>query len=586
MSDAAVHGKSYGEIVLSAFRKNRTARAALWVSVVMLIISALTPLLANDRPFFFRGAMPGEYQKSFNQVTKGAFFNILGLPGRLKEESGKLASRSATESEFLKRVTEEEARRIYPAFSRLHKHYESLPEQRGRWASHDVSVAEMLAEMTAQEKGPFEAAIQRVMTDLPSTYQGLLQDALAGFDLKLRELADQLDAPLAAQAAAIAGRFRSAVGEGYLTATEDRRPAMRAVLDDLKITLDPKKASLREKTRYPLLDSLNGLDVFFILLTLAGLVGFGPLSWGRLKRIVPLERRWGITWLLILAPSFILAVAWEIAHDVKFQSVSYKKGVQEGSILISSSLWPPLRYRYDEVPEVKPGIQYPSPPDREHVFGTDFMGRDLFSRMLWGSRISLSIGFVSTAIAVAIGIILGALAGFYRGIVDMILSRIIEIMLCFPSFFVILAVIAFLPPSIFNVMIVLGLFGWMGIARLQRSEFLRLMGQDFVVAARALGATDARNIFRHILPNGLGPVLVSASFGIAGAMLTESGLSYLGFGVQEPATSWGQILYTGRSQLDKWWTFTIPGAAIFLAVTCYNLVGDGIRDAVDPRLKT
>src|SRR5439155_26250193 len=126
----------------------------------------------------------------------------------------------------------------------------------------------------------------------------------------------------------------------------------------------------------------------------------------------------------------------------------------------------------------------------------------------------------------------------------------------------------------------LGIFGWMGIARLQRGEYFRLMGNDFVVSARALGATNRRVMFRHVLPNALAPVLVSASFGIASAMLTESGLSFLGFGVQEPATSWGQILYTGRSQLDKWWTFLTPGFAIFLAVTCYNLVGDGIRDAV------
>jgi peptide/nickel transport system permease protein len=253
---------------------------------------------------------------------------------------------------------------------------------------------------------------------------------------------------------------------------------------------------------------------------------------------------------------------------------------------MTSALWPPVRYRYDEVPEVKGQSQFPTPPDSVHPLGTDFMGRDLLSRMLWGSRISLSIGFVSTAISITLGVLLGALAGYYRGFVDIALSRVIEIMICFPSFFIILAVVAFLPPSIFYVMLVLGLFGWMGVARLQRGEFFRLMGQDFVVAARALGATNPRTMFRHVLPNGLAPVLVSASFGIASAMLTESGLSFLGFGVQEPATSWGQILYTGRTQLQHWWTFVIPGAAIFVAVTCYNLVGDGIRDAVDPRLKT
>ena len=218
------------------------------------------------------------------------------------------------------------------------------------------------------------------------------------------------------------------------------------------------------------------------------------------------------------------------------------------------------------------------------------MGRDLLARMLWGSRISLSIGFSSTLIAVAIGVFAGALAGYFGGWVDLAISRLIEIMICFPRLFIILAIVAFLPPNIFYVMLALGLFGWMGIARLQRSEFLRLRHLDFVSAARALGASSARVIFRHVLPNAIGPVLVTASFSIASAMLTESALSFLGLGVQEPDTSWGQILQTGRTEVlqqgQNWWTYTIPGAAIFLAVTCYNLVGDGIRDAVDPRLKT
>jgi len=192
--------------------------------------------------------------------------------------------------------------------------------------------------------------------------------------------------------------------------------------------------------------------------------------------------------------------------------------------------------------------------------------------------------------SIAIGIVLGALAGFFGGWVDMALSRFIEIMICFPRFFIILAVVAFLPPNIFYVMLALGVFGWMGIARLQRGEFLRLRHLDFVTAAQALGGSNTRVMFRHVLPNGVAPVLVAASFGIASAMLTESALSFLGLGVQEPATSWGQILFTGRSEvlqgMKNWWSFTIPGAAIFIAVTCYNLVGDGIRDAVDPRLKT
>jgi peptide/nickel transport system permease protein len=586
MSEPAVYGKSYGEIVMHAFRKNGTARVALWISVAMLVIAALTPILSNDRPFYFRGKMPGEYRKSYNQVTRGAMFQILGLPGRLKEETRKFEENKASEADLLRRISADEAKALYTVISRLQKRANEMPEIRGRWTSHDETLEEIIAEMTPEEKPPLEAAVARIIRDLPSIYDGLLKAALSGVVLKLHEMADQLEPAAAAGSLAYEARYREAVGSDFLTAKESRAPRLRAVSDELKVVLDPEKAILVSRIRFPLMDSLSGLDLFFILLTLLAFATFGPLTWVRLKRIAPIERRWFISWVIVFVPSLAGAVLWELSHDVKFQSVSYKKGTEEKTIEMTSSLWPLVRYRYDEVPEIRGQVDFPTPPDRVHPLGTDFMGRDLLSRMLWGSRISLSIGFVSTAISITIGIILGALAGYYRGIVDIILSRVIEIMICFPSFFIILAVVAFLPPSIFYVMLVLGVFGWMGIARLQRGEFFRLMGQDFVVSARALGATNRRTMFRHVLPNGLAPVLVSASFGIASAMLTESGLSFLGFGVQEPATSWGQILYTGRTQLQHWWTFVIPGAAIFIAVTCYNLVGDGIRDAVDPRLKT
>ncbi|HEV3027349.1 MAG TPA: ABC transporter permease [Planctomycetota bacterium] len=586
MNEPTVYGKSYGDIVIHAFRKNRSARAALWISVAMTVLAALTPLLSNDRPFYFRGTMPGEYRKSFNQVSRGAMFQIIGLPGRLKEETGKFERKTATEADLLRRISGEEARVLYPAISRLQKRANEMPEIRGRWTSHDETLEEIVAEMTPDERPALDGAVQRIIRDLPSIYADLLRAAVTGVVLKLREMADQLEPEAAARSMAFEARFREALGPEFLTAQASRIPQIRAVSEELKVALDPDKARLVSRIRFPLLDSLSGLDLFFILSTLLGFVTFGPLSWITMRRISPIERRWFLSWILVLLPSLSASVLWEIAHNVKFQSVSYKKGTQDGTIEMTASLWPLIRYRYDEIPEIRGQADFPTPPDRLHPFGTDFMGRDLLSRMLWGSRISLSIGFVSTAIAIFIGVVLGALAGYYRGFVDIALSRLIEIMICFPSFFIILAVVAFLPPSIFYVMLVLGLFGWMGIARLQRGEFFRLMGQDFVVAGRALGATNNRIMFRHVLPNGMAPILVSASFGIASAMLTESGLSFLGFGVQEPATSWGQILYTGRTQLQHWWTFVIPGAAIFIAVTCYNLVGDGLRDAVDPRLKT
>lgn len=226
------------------------------------------------------------------------------------------------------------------------------------------------------------------------------------------------------------------------------------------------------------------------------------------------------------------------------------------------------------------------PPAWEHPLGTDDLGRDVLARILYGARISLLVGFVAVGIATLLGIIIGAVAGYYGGWADASLMRFVDIMLCFPTFFLILAVIAFLEPSIWNIMVIIGLTGWMGVARLVRAEFLSLRERDFVVAARALGASDTRLIFRHLLPNALSPVLVSATLGVAGAILTESALSFLGIGVQPPTPSWGNMLIAGKQTLGTaWWLSVFPGLAILVTVLGYNLLGEGIRDALDPRLR-
>ncbi|RMF46599.1 MAG: ABC transporter permease [Deltaproteobacteria bacterium] len=226
------------------------------------------------------------------------------------------------------------------------------------------------------------------------------------------------------------------------------------------------------------------------------------------------------------------------------------------------------------------------PPGPGHLLGTDDLGRDVLVRLCYGARISLLVGFVAVGIATAIGIIFGALAGYYGGAWDAVIMRFVDIMLCFPSFFLILAVIAFLEPSIWNIMIIIGLTGWMGVARLVRAEFLSLREREFVLAARVLGASDLRVILRHILPNAMSPVLVHATLGVAGAILTESALSFLGIGVQPPTPSWGNMLIAGKQTLGTaWWLSVFPGLAILLTVLGYNLLGEGIRDALDPRLK-
>ncbi len=245
------------------------------------------------------------------------------------------------------------------------------------------------------------------------------------------------------------------------------------------------------------------------------------------------------------------------------------------------AIWPLVKYSPTEYNL----LDYLSPPDGRHWFGTDDSGRDVLSRMIYGARISLSVGFIAIGIAMIIGILLGSLAGYFGGWTDIVVSRAIEIMLTIPTFFLIIAIIAFLPPSIYNIMVVIGLTGWTGFARFVRAEFLKLKQLDFITALRALGASDIRIIFLHMLPNAMAPVLVSAVFGIAGAILTESSLSFLGFGVPPPTPSWGDILSQSRDYIEfAWWLTVFPGFAIFMSITAYNLVGEGLRDAMDPKL--
>lgn len=254
------------------------------------------------------------------------------------------------------------------------------------------------------------------------------------------------------------------------------------------------------------------------------------------------------------------------------------------SLMLLAALFAPLIASQD--PTAVDSKSVLTVPSKAHIFGTDRLGRDIFSRIIYGSRISLSIGFVAVGIAVLIGIFFGAIAGYYGGRLDAILMRFVDLMLCFPTIFLILAVIALLEPSIFNIMVIIGATGWMGVARLVRAQVLTLKERDFIAAAKVMGAKDLWIISRHLIPNAIGPVLVSATLGVGGAILIESALSFLGIGVQPPTPSWGNILMDGRSTLGvAWWLVVFPGLFILFTVLSYNILGEALRDHLEPRLK-
>lgn len=266
-------------------------------------------------------------------------------------------------------------------------------------------------------------------------------------------------------------------------------------------------------------------------------------------------------------------------ESISLRGIDFKKLKETSNDFVLMPLIPysPTEYNLDKLLE---------PPSFEHLLGTDDQGRDVMSQLIYGTRISLFIGFIAVSIYVFIGIVVGSIAGYFGGWLDLLISRIIEIVMCFPSFFLILAILAFVGPGIYTIMVVIGLTSWTGVARLIRGEFLKLRSQEYVIASKATGAHFTRIIFRHLIPNAIAPVLVSATFGVGSAILIESGLSFLGFGVPPYVASWGRLLAQSRDFMDiAWWLTFAPGFAIFITITAYNLIGEGLRDAIDPRLK-
>jgi peptide/nickel transport system permease protein len=227
------------------------------------------------------------------------------------------------------------------------------------------------------------------------------------------------------------------------------------------------------------------------------------------------------------------------------------------------------------------------PPSREYILGTDMTGRDLWSRLVYGGRVSMAVGIVAVTIYITLGTILGGISGYYGGRIDTLIMRFTEVVMSFPTLIILITIVAVIGPGLFNAMIAIGLIGWTGIARLVRGQILSLRETDFIVAARAIGVPQGRVLLRHILPNVLSPIIVAATFGIAGAILTEAGLSFLGLGIKPPTPSWGNMINEAQ-QLNiienKPWLWISPGLMITLSVLAINFIGDGIRDALDPRM--
>ncbi|MGE4285933.1 MAG: ABC transporter permease [Phycisphaerae bacterium] len=332
---------------------------------------------------------------------------------------------------------------------------------------------------------------------------------------------------------------------------------------------------------FPLFKALNAADYSIFLAAIAGVFLLFKIRSNSIKYYPSIRgeifaRQLGITLgVIIVGIGLLFTFVPSVNNQTDYKTLAMQDGVKAG--------FAPVPYSYGETSLSEKYL----PPSKKHLLGTDDVGSDVLARLIYGARISLSVGFVAVGISTVIGVIIGSLIGYFGGIADFFGMRLIEIMMAIPTLFLILTIIAFFGKSLLNIMIIIGLTSWTGNARFVRAEFLRLRGQDFVQAAKALGLPKRSIIFRHILPNGMAPVLVNATIGIGGAIFIEAALSFLGFGIEPPMPSWGQMLSLGVNASGNfiWWMTFYPGLAIFFTVMAYNLVGEGLRDAIDPKLR-
>ena len=480
-----------------------------------------------------------------------------------------------------------------------------------------------------------EAALSDIRTwpDAVNQEQGAALERVATMRTYLKPedtgLLDELEVSLEAATSAL----RTGDTEGATEAASayvDVAKRVRAEMNAAEPDGDGEGLILVEATTHPALTNIGRLEAFFMGLWL--LVMTWPL-WNKLinrlflggdrLRIRSARRKKVLACLLLPVPFAFLGAA---DVDPIYRS-DFKDSLTNGDIVASAVVFPIIPYglaeqntseffrppTWDDSAEIteegyyargpraprddmaegtrpvaSPVLVQSSEPaanaPMRRALGTDSLGRDMLARLIWGGRISLSVGFVAAFLIVFLGTIIGSIAGYFGGKVDMVISRIIEVFQCFPVLFFALIVVAFLGPGVLNIMLVIGLLRWTGTARLARGEFIRLRHQEFVIASEALGVSNRRTIFRHVLPNALGPILVSFTFGVAAGILIESTLSYLGFGIKLPVPSWGSLLIESSSA-EHWWIQIFPGLVIFMTVMLYNMLGEGLRDALDPRQK-
>ena len=572
---ARAYSKDYWDIVFEQLGRRRLFKVAAVVLALIYASAIYAPILANDRPYVLEAANYKEYGKAHRTLYPAA----LGLGRVAKQGEEDYLSKRAEGSDFT---------------------YEQAVEQERLAVTTQVS---LMAKYLAPEQ-------RSELEELATAADELARTGLAGDGAAAKEQADALK-------------------ERVKQVRTDFAPSDPAKPEEGGLELQGVRS-------YPLFEAIDKWEMLFMLLWAF------LLSWPLWNRAVNaalggdrgrIRRARKPKLVAVVVLSLVGMFVWDatIGGEMTFATAPYKDALTDGEIVATRVVFPPLAQGFAEtnssedfrpptwranaeidedgyyvvgarVPEADPITGYlpPSTPVRvryaeeplnagmRHPLGTDSIGRDMLVRLLWGGRVSLSVGLVSAFLLVLIGTIIGAIAGYAGGTVDLLISRVIEIVLCFPAFFLILMVVAFTDPEtvppIIAIVVVIALVRWTGVARLARGEFLKLRDQEFVVAAQALGFSGARTIFRHILPNAMGPILVSGAFSVAAGILTESALSFLGFGIQHPVPSLGSLVVESRSP-EHWWIQVFPGFAIFVTVLCYNLVGDAFRDALDPKMK-